>query len=94
MRNIDLAKTQITASIRVSTAAIWREEHFGKYFIVETWIFSDDPRQKSRQIIHGTPSEFSVSQALQAAQEPPEFRTAQKVHRQIANNLKAIYQTP
>lgn len=82
-RNIDLGKSQITASIRVSSAAIYREDWWGRWWLVETWIFSDDPRQKNRQIIHGDCS--SVGGA------PPHERicaTARKVHSHIAENLR------
>lgn len=47
----NLARTQVTPLIRVSTAAIDYEEPFPREQL-ETWIFSDDPRQRSRQIIH------------------------------------------
>ena len=54
-KNIDLGKTQITDLIRVSSAAIYYEEMFGSFYQIETWIFSDDERVKSRMFIHCTP---------------------------------------
>jgi hypothetical protein len=53
-QNIDLGKASITDQVRVSSAAIYSEAHFGNYWQVETWIFSNDPRQRSTQVIHGT----------------------------------------
>jgi len=85
--NIDLAKTQITQDIRVSSAALYREEYFGSYWMVETWIFSDDPRQQSHQIIHGDPSVWS-SLGLENT-----CAIARKVHAYVAANLMAKYGT-
>jgi len=84
MKNIDLGKTQITDLIRVSSAAIFYEEHFGNYFQYETFIFSKDPNQKTHQIIHGT-----------CWSEPSEKLAAisKKVHNYIANNLTKQYET-
>jgi hypothetical protein len=57
MKSIDLGKTKITDSIRVSSAAILYDENwFGDYYQYETWIFSDDPKIKSRMFIWGTSS--------------------------------------
>jgi len=77
--DIDLGKTQITDKIRVSTAAIFREEYFGKYWLIETWIFSDDLRQRSRQIIHGSSSGDTPSPRL--------CDKAKEVHQHISYNL-------
>lgn len=53
--NIDLAKTQITPRIRLSSAAVFYEFWAGDYFQFETWVFSEDKEaQKSKQVIHGT----------------------------------------
>ena len=86
MRSIDLGEDQITGKIRVSTAAIYREGMIGPYWLVETWIFSDDPyRQLSSQIIHGTPS------ALDGPEEMLTSRLAGKarrIHGHIASNLR------
>jgi hypothetical protein len=51
--NISIAKTQISDLIRVSSAAIFYN-YQNTYYQYETWVFSDDARQPSRQIIHGT----------------------------------------
>lgn len=82
-RNIDLGKSAITPLIRVSSAALYREDWWGRWWLVETWIFSDDQRQRNRQIIHGDC--FAVGGG------PPHERicaTARKVHGQIAENLR------
>jgi hypothetical protein len=82
-RSIDLGKSQITPIIRVSSAALMRDDWWGSWWLVETWIFSDDPRQKSRQIIHGDSGA--------GGGRPPHERicaTARKVHGQIAENLR------
>jgi len=53
---------------------------------VETWIFSDDPRQRNVQVIHGTPSEVGCGQ--------PDYRSVTKakiVHAHIAKNLFEKY---
>lgn len=50
--NIDLGKTQITKDIRVSSAAIFYDEEFGKRYQLETFIFSYDKRFRTRQTIH------------------------------------------
>lgn len=83
--NIDLGKTQITPSIRVSSAALYREDWPADYWLVETWIFSDDPHQESRQIIHGDASP-SCSKRLEELSAK-----ARKVHAQIASNLMQKY---
>lgn len=78
MKNEDLGKTQITDKIRVSSAAIFYEEWFGKYYQIETWIFSTDPRIKSTMVIHGTCSHLESSKLVD---------TCKKVHGYMANNL-------
>ena len=80
--NIDLGKTQITDKIRVSSAAIFRNVHFGDYWLIETWVFSADPRQRNRQIIHGS--------AGTSEGRPPtkgHCEKAKKVHGHISANL-------
>jgi hypothetical protein len=78
--NIYLGKTQITDKIRVSSAAIFYEEWFGKYYQLETWIFSDDKeRQQSRMVIHGTTCGITITQK--------EKIKVQKVHKYISDNL-------
>lgn len=80
--NVDLGKTQITDKIRVSSAAIFYQEMFGDYYQLETWIFSDDERQKSRMVIHCT-----------TGREIPqrEKDKVSKIHKRIADNLLKIY---
>lgn len=80
MKTQDLGKTQISDNIRVSSAAIFYEAWFGNYFQVETWIFSENPLIKSKQIIHGTCNEY-LNYKLVAKCE--------KVHDYISNNLIA-----
>lgn len=87
-RNIRIRQDQITDKIRVSTAAIWREEIFcdgpHEYWLVETWCFSDDPRQRSFQVIHGTPTHLHN-----------EIRwIAMKTHDYIVKNLRGKYDNP
>lgn len=53
-KNIDIAKTQVTDKIRVSSAALFYEESFGNFYQYETWVFSEDPKQPYKQVIHGT----------------------------------------
>jgi hypothetical protein len=79
-RNIDLGKDRITDKVRVSSAAIYSSAYFGDYRQVETWIFSDDPRQKSHQIIHGTCS-------VQGDIPPALLEKCRHVHRRIVGNL-------
>lgn len=50
--NIDLGKTQITDNVRVSSAAIYYDEWFGERYQLETFIFSNDKRIRTTQIIH------------------------------------------
>lgn len=85
MKNIDLGKTQITDTIRVSSAAIFYESWHGNYFQVETFIFKTDDNLKSQQIIHGTCSAEYPSEKL--------FNKAKKIHTYISNNLTKYYET-
>lgn len=87
IQNINLGKTQITDKIRVSTAALHREEYFGSYWLIETWIFSDDPKQKNTQIIHGSPSSMN-------GEKPPCEKICEKarrIHAQISDSLRKKY---
>ena len=88
MISVDLGKDQITDKIRVSTAAICSTGPNGRYWQVETWIFSDDPhRQLSKQIVHGSRSAFSdesISGSKIAAK-------ARRVHGYIASNLRGRF---
>lgn len=83
--NIDLGKTQITLLIRVSSAAIFYEEYFGNRYQIETLIFSDDPRQRFKQIIHGSCSGDNENLADHLVKK------CQKIHKQIADNLMNKY---
>jgi len=76
--NIDLGKTQITPTIRVSSAAIFYDLGHLQYFQYETFIFSKDPSQRTIQQIHGT---------CQWRSDRLERKT-NKIHNYIANNLK------
>lgn len=82
-RNIDLGKSQITPLIRVSSAALLREEVWGRWWLVETWIFSDDERQKNRQIIHGDPMAMAGGGI-----DPMLAQNVRRIHGQIAANLR------
>jgi len=81
----NIAHNTITDKIRVSSAVI----HYDfvnmycpyPYEQYETWIFSKDPNQKSRQIIHGTHSQES---------ETLKQKTI-KIHNYIVNNLILYY---
>lgn len=79
MAAIDLGKTIVTDKIRVSSAAIFMSAHFGKYTQYETWIFSDDPKQKNHQIIHGTSPGYELFEIY--------VKEAIKVHDYISGNL-------
>ena len=75
--NVDLGKTKITDKIRVSSAAIFYDMGHFVYYPFETWIFSDGPAQRSRQVIHGT--HHSISERM--------IHKTKKVHDYIAKNL-------
>ncbi len=79
--NIRIMQTQITPQIRISTAGIFCHEGWGKWFQYETWCFSDDSKQKTFQVIHGTAS--SINQYY--------LKKAIKIHRYISNNLQIKY---
>jgi hypothetical protein len=87
VKNIDLGKTQITDLIRVSSAALHRDEWFGSYWLVETWVFSDDPRQRTFQVIHGD----CTSMYGERPPHPELCDEARKIHRHIVNNLRASF---
>ena len=77
--NIDLGKTQITDKLRVSSAGIFYEAHFGDYYQLETWIFSEDKSvMRSQQIIHCT-TERRIPQKR--------IDEVKRIHKQIADNL-------
>ena len=69
----------ITDNIRVSTAALRRDNvyHGEEYFLIETWCFSKDKRQRSFQSIIGTPSFLNSYW----------YDKTLKVHCNIADNL-------
>lgn len=79
--NMRIIQTKITDKIRVSTAGIYYENDppgFGERYQFETWCFSDDDRQRSFQVIHGSwyrADRFLLTKAI-------------KIHRQISKNLK------
>jgi len=80
---IDLGKTQITPLIRVSSAALYREEWFGCYWLIESFIFSEDKkRQQTTQIIHS--SQGCARDELPSKKLCDEAR---KIHGYIAANL-------
>ena len=65
--NFNIASTQITPQIRVSSAAIWYD-HENRYQ-VETVIFSDSEDQRTRQFIHGsTCGEDGIDELTEYAQ--------------------------
>jgi len=80
-KNIQIKHSQITNKVRVSSAAIWYEiyNQYGlmPYYQYETWCFSDDPEQRSFQVIHGTPH----------SQDAYYHNKAITVHEHIVNNL-------
>lgn len=75
--NIKIMQTQITPEIRVSTAGIFYNEQWGERFQYETWCFSDNPKQKSFQVIHGSSGWVNFHYLTESI----------KVHRYIADNL-------
>ena len=81
--NVDLGKTQITDKIRVSSAAIFYQELFGNFYQLETFIFSDDKRLKTRMFIHLTT----------AGEEIPEKykELVARFHRRISKILLSQY---
>ena len=84
-KNIYIMHTKITPDIRVSTAGIWYypEGNWSPYgrFQYETWCFSNNSKQKSFQVIHGSSEEISKYLLMKAI----------KIHRHIVNNLKRKY---
>lgn len=87
--NVTLSQDSITPKVWVSTAAICLGAHFGLYWQVETWIFSEDPRQRTRQVIHGTRSvqRFEWEWKDLFAHEYLE-EIALRAHGHIVNNLR------
>jgi len=52
---------QVNPWVWVSSAKLPRRGHWGgEYWLIETWIFSDDPRQVHRQVIHKTEKEALI----------------------------------
>ena len=82
--NVSIKQDQITDKVRVSTAAIWyniyNEYGLTPYYQYETWCLSNDPQQRSFQVIHGTSS----------SQNAYYHNEAIKVHKYIVNNLISI----
>lgn len=89
-RSFILSHDNITPSIRVSTAAIPNAGGFGHYWQVETWIFSDDSRQKNVQRTHGTvyssgDDVFDYNGNIKLC------CSAERVHAHIVENLNNLY---
>ncbi len=80
---MQIAHNHITPSIRVSTAALRRRDpYWSDYWLVETWVFSDDPRQRSFQVCHGSwPGLYDHC-----------LERARKVHGHITRNLELKFQ--
>ena len=82
-RNIRIMQSQISDSIRVSTAGIWYSGEFfslmGRYQI-ETWCFSDDRKQRSFQVIHGSSNNIDLKLIQKAI----------KIHCYITKNLRKL----
>jgi hypothetical protein len=77
MENKNLGITRITDLIRVSTAAIAYENNwFGSYYQYETFIFSSDPKFKTRMFIWGTSSGEKLSDKY--------VRLSETAHRRIS----------
>jgi hypothetical protein len=83
---VDLGKTQITDKIHISSAALPRSD-FGGWWLIETWIFSDDPRQRNVQVVHG---ECFLHVGCPPNQDI--CNKARKAHGHIAANLRAKFQ--
>ena len=75
--NMRIRQTQITPLIRVSTAGIFYEEYWGNRFQYETWCFSNDPKQRSFQVIHGSYCGIS----------PVFIKRSLKIHKYISDGL-------
>jgi len=89
-KSLCLSHDNITPSIRVSTAAVPSSHYHGHYWQIETWIFSDDSRQKNVQRIHGTTysngrDEFDYNYNLKLCCR------AERAHEYIVENLKSLY---
>lgn len=85
-----LCHDNITPSIRVSTAAIPNAHGFGHFWQIETWIFSDDCRQKNMQRTHGTVysngiDKFDYNGSARLCAK------AEMAHAHIVDNLVALY---
>lgn len=87
-KNTNLNSSVINGKIRVSTAIIYYDSvnayYPYPYLQYETYIFSDDKRQKTKQIIHGT-SGKNGSIFLE--------KKSKKIHKHISNNLKKRFET-
>ncbi len=78
--NCRILHSQITPLIRVSSAAIWYGPTYfssNGYYQFETWCFSEDKRQRSFQIIHGTHYRIDAAWIIDAV----------KIHQHIKRNL-------
>lgn len=88
--NVNLASDVISPLIRVSTAAIFNDAHFGCYWQLETFIFSDDPALRTTQRIHCT---MGAIRELCWADHGYSLAAgrAVKVHNHIVKNLKETH---
>lgn len=77
--SVDLGKIKINDLVRVSSAAIFLSANFGDYTQYETWIFSKDNKQKTRQVIHGTNFGHKLNTFFEAK--------TKKIHKYISDNL-------
>ena len=77
--NCRIIQTVITPEIYVSTAAIWYDGvGWQRRFQYETWCFSNNPNQKSFQVIHGSCGWIDFDF----------LKKSIKIHRYISDNLK------
>ena len=76
----NLASTIISETIRVSTGLVRSGCNGVPFTYFESWIFSDDPRVKSRQFIHGTLS----GEATRKDVSDREYRKAIEWHNRVA----------
>ena len=88
--NLNLASTHITDRIRISTGLAPSSANGHPFTYVETWIFSDDPRVKSKQRIHGTVGEI-VNEGMFYRECPSLYLKALIWHCKVARALQVKY---
>lgn len=78
MENLNLGKTKISDTMRVSSAGIaYEHTEWGvPYYQYETFIFSDNPKFKTRMFIWGTSNGRNPSEKMKELTE--------RAHRRIA----------